>query len=209
MIPFLRLYFYTPLPPNPEKNPITWVLCYLPLQTQGDISIEPLVQIANWNQCSVKPLRNALEKRPRPWLSIRPPQVRNHQRESRGGVCARLNTPPAPAATEKDPNGSVGDHGFEGGYSSRGASPQNLQNVATDLLRLPYPALDHFHPLRGPAKTLDRQQLRVRRGTKWTLFREKKQPVEGATHFWHPSGGCLFTSDTKETISEQLFKKNK
>lgn len=52
------------------------------------------------------------------------------------------------------------------------ASPQNLQTVATDLLRLPYPALDHFHPLRGPAKTLDRRQLRVRRGTKWTLFRK-------------------------------------
>lgn len=52
------------------------------------------------------------------------------------------------------------------------ASPQNLQTVATDLLRLPYPALDHFHPLRGPAKTLDGRQLRVRRGTKWTLFRK-------------------------------------
>lgn len=77
------------------------------------------------------------------------------------------------------------------------ASPQNLQTVATDLLRLPYPALDHFHPLRGPAKTLDRRQLRVRRGTKWTLFRKNNQ--ERALH----------TSDTSvEGVQSPLIQGN-
>lgn len=33
-------------------------LYYLPLHNHEDISKEPLVQIANGNQCSVKPLRN-------------------------------------------------------------------------------------------------------------------------------------------------------
>lgn len=47
-----------PFTTQPSINPITWVLCYLPFHTQEDISLEPLVQIANGNQCSVKPLRN-------------------------------------------------------------------------------------------------------------------------------------------------------
>lgn len=77
------------------------------------------------------------------------------------------------------------------------ASPQNLQTVATALLRLPYPALDHFHPLRGPAKTLDQQQLRVRRGTKWTPFR--KTTSRGRYTFIKPVEGVYFTSDIDET----------
>lgn len=91
-------------------------------------------------------------------------------------MCARLNTPPAPPATERAPTETVGGRGFEGGVgvpAAGNASPQNLQTVATALLRLPYPALDHFHRYGGPAKTLDRQQLRVRKGTRWTLFRKK------------------------------------
>lgn len=85
----------------------------------ADISIEPLVQIANGNQCSVKPRekpsRNASAFTQHPASSSKEPPEKVG-----GGVCARLNTaPPAPSATDKDPNGSVGDRGFEGVYSSR------------------------------------------------------------------------------------------
>lgn len=82
--------------------------------------------------------------------------------------------PPSSISNRKRPKWeSVGTVDLRGVTALGDAGPQNLQTVATDLLRLPYPALDHFHPLRGPAKTLDRRQLRVRRGTKWTLFRKK------------------------------------
>lgn len=41
-----------------KKKPNHMSLYYLPLHNHEDISKEPLVQIANGNQCSVKPLRN-------------------------------------------------------------------------------------------------------------------------------------------------------
>lgn len=123
-------------------------------------------------------------------------------------MCARPNTPHSSISNRKRPKWeSVGTVDLRGVTSVGSASPQNLQTVATDLLRLPYPALDHSHPLLGPAKTLHQRQLRVRKGTKWTLFR--KTTSRGRYTLVTPSGGCAFTSDTKETISEQLFEKNK
>lgn len=118
-----------------------------------------------------------------------------------GEGCAPNSAPPSSISNRKRPKReSVGTVDLRGVTAVGDASPQTLQTVATDLLRLPYPALDHFHPLGGPAKTLDRRQLRVRRGTKWTLFRKNNQER------------ALYTSDTsiqlwyEETISEQLLK---
>lgn len=122
-------------------------------------------------------------------------------------MCVRLNTPPSSISNRKRPKReSEGTVDLRGVTAVGDASPQNLQTVATDLLRLPYPALDHFHPLRGPAKTLDRRQLRVRRGTKWTLFR--KTTRRGRYTLLTPSWRvCIHLSHIKETTSEQLLKK--
>lgn len=57
LIPFP---FETATVHHPSLKPNHRSFYYLPLHTQEDISIEPLVQIANGNQCSVKPLRNDL-----------------------------------------------------------------------------------------------------------------------------------------------------
>lgn len=101
-------------------------LSYLPLHNQEDISKEPLVQIANGNQCSVKPLRNdhGLD------LSFRPPQVRNHQRASRGERgCAPNSTPPPSSISNRKraKRQSVGTVDLSGVTAAGDASPQNLQ----------------------------------------------------------------------------------
>lgn len=60
--PHLKMLLYISPPPHcknmKKKKPNHMSLYYLPLHNHEDISKEPLVQIANGNQCSVKPLRN-------------------------------------------------------------------------------------------------------------------------------------------------------
>ena len=61
--------------------------------------------------------------------------------------------PPSSISNRKRPKReSVGTVDLRGVTAVGGASPQNLQTVATDLLRLPYPALDHFSPATGPSQ---------------------------------------------------------
>ncbi|TNN65603.1 hypothetical protein EYF80_024132 [Liparis tanakae] len=82
-----------------------------------DIIIEPLVQIANGNQCSVKPLRNdhGLDQHPASTSKEPPDQVG-------GGVCARFNTSPSSISNRKRPKRSVGTMDLRS-YSSRGCQP--------------------------------------------------------------------------------------
>lgn len=56
--------------------------------------------------------------------SIRPPQVRNHQRASRGrGVRPIQHRPQLHQQQKKTQTGECRDRGFEGGYSSQGCQP--------------------------------------------------------------------------------------
>lgn len=58
----------------------------------------------------------------------------------------------------------------------------------------------------SPAKTLDRQQLRVRKGTKWTLFR--KTTSRGRYILLTPQAEDVYIPlIQKETIPEELFIK--
>lgn len=131
--------------------------------------------------------------------------TRDHGRTGEGGVCSPNSTPPPKLHPRHQKKTQTG----WGGYSSRGGSQTT---EPPDLLKLPYPALDHFHPLGGPRQDLDRQQLRVRRGHQMDTIQTKtarrgryadKQPGEGAMH----SSPLKLLPQKQETTWEQLLIK--
>lgn len=104
-----------------------------------------------------------------------PPQLHQQQKKTQMGECR--------------------DRGFEGGYSSRECQPTEPPDCGYGPPKATVSCARPLSPARGPAKTLHRRQLRVRKGTKWTLFRNTTS--RGRDTLLTPGGGCVFTSDTK------------
>lgn len=90
-----------------------------------------------------------------------------------GGVCDQLNTPQLHQQQKKTQTGECRDRGFEGGYSSRGCQTTEPPDCGYGPPKATVSCARPLSPATGPSQDLDQRQLRVRRGTKWTLFRQR------------------------------------